>query len=53
MIVVIVPGITIGDGAIVGMGSVVNQDVPPLSIVGNQPTWLLIAQDSSHYETLD
>lgn len=49
----IIPGITIGDGAIVRLGSVTNQDVPSLCVAGNQPTWLLIEQDSSHYETLD
>ncbi len=36
MSVVILPGVTIGDGAIVGAGSVVAKDIPPWSVaVGN------------------
>lgn len=53
MIVVLIPGITIGDGVIVRRSPDANQDVPPLSVAGNQPMWLLIERDSSHYETLD
>ena len=34
---VILNGITIGDGAIIGAGSVVTKDVPPYSIVGGNP----------------
>lgn len=34
---VILNGITIGDGAIIGAGSVVTRDVPPYSIVGGNP----------------
>ena len=33
----IMPGITIGDGCIVGAGSVVTKDVPPRSIVAGNP----------------
>jgi acetyltransferase-like isoleucine patch superfamily enzyme len=35
--VVILPGITIGENSIVATGSVVMQDVPPLTIVGGTP----------------
>ncbi len=35
--VVILPGVTIGDHAIVGAGSVVTSDVPPWAIVGGVP----------------
>lgn len=35
--VVILPGVTIGRGAIVGANSVVTGDVPPLHIVAGQP----------------
>ncbi|HET7623350.1 MAG TPA: acyltransferase [Gemmatimonadaceae bacterium] len=34
---VILPGVTIGRGAVVGAGSVVTADVPPLTIVAGQP----------------
>ena len=34
---VILPGITIGDGAVVGAGAVVTKDVPPMTIVAGVP----------------
>lgn len=34
---VIMPGIKIGDGAVIGTNSVVTKDVPPYSIVGGNP----------------
>jgi len=37
----ILPGITIGDGAIIGSYSVVTQDVPPYTIVGGNPAQLI------------
>jgi len=39
--VVILPGITIGDGAVVGAGSIVTRDVPPLTIVAGNPARVL------------
>ena len=33
----IMPGVTIGEGAIVAAGSVVSKDVPPYTIVGGNP----------------
>ncbi|WP_318012409.1 CatB-related O-acetyltransferase [Mesorhizobium sp. BR1-1-4] len=38
---VIMPGIKIGDGAIVGAGSIVTKDVPPYAIVAGNPARLL------------
>ena len=33
----VIPGVTIGDDAVVAAGAVVNKDVPPRAIVGGVP----------------
>jgi acetyltransferase-like isoleucine patch superfamily enzyme len=38
---VILPGVTVGKGAIVGAGAVVSQDVPAFAIVAGVPAKLL------------
>lgn len=37
MDVTFLPGVTIGDGAVIAAGSVVTKDVPPYAIVGGNP----------------
>ena len=39
--VLVKPGITIGDGAVVAMGSVVTKDVPPYAIVAGNPARII------------
>jgi acetyltransferase-like isoleucine patch superfamily enzyme len=34
---IIMPGVTIGEGAVLGAGSVVTKDVPPYSVVAGNP----------------
>ena len=46
---IIVPGVKIGEGAVVGMGAVVTKDVPPLAIVGGNPAQILKMRDAEHY----
>ena len=41
----ILPGVTIGDGAIVAGGSVVSKDVPPYTIVGGIPAKIIKERD--------
>lgn len=38
---IIMPGITVGDGAIIATASVVTKDVPPYAIVGGNPATIL------------
>jgi maltose O-acetyltransferase len=45
-------GVRIGDGAIVGMGAVVTQDVPDLAIVGGNPAVILGYRTRSEYDSL-
>lgn len=51
--VVVIPGVSIGEGAIIGAGAVVTKDVPPLAIFGSQPGRVIKYRDRTHYERLE
>jgi acetyltransferase-like isoleucine patch superfamily enzyme len=50
--VCILPGVTIGEGAIVGLGAVVRQDVPPCAMVVGNPARVVGYRDKDHYYSL-
>ncbi len=50
--VTILPGINVGEGAIIGAASVVTRDVPPLAIVAGNPARILKYRDAAHFEDL-
>lgn len=37
----VLPGITIGENAVVGAGSVVTKDVPPMTVVAGNPARII------------
>ncbi len=50
--VVVCPGVTIGDGCVIGAGSVVTRDIPPMSFAAGNPCKVirpLTEQDSMKY----
>lgn len=50
--VLVVPGVTIGEGAIVQSGSVVTKDIPPGGIAGGHPVEVFDQRDMDHYRKL-
>lgn len=46
----IIPGVTIGEGSIVGMGTTVTRDVPPLAIIGSNEQKILGHRNQEEYE---
>ena len=48
----ILSGVRIGDGAIIGMGSVVNRDVPALTIVAGSPAEIIGKRSLEAFEKL-
>lgn len=49
---IIVPGVTIHEGAIIAMGAVVTKDVPKGAVVGGNPAKVLKYRNMEHYEKL-
>lgn len=50
--VTILPGVTIGEGAIIQAGSVVTNDIPKGAIAGGHPAEVFDYRDMEHYEKL-
>ena len=50
--VIILPGIHIGDGAVIAAGSVVTKDVPKYAVVGGNPARILKFRDKAVFEEL-
>ncbi|MXR53033.1 acyltransferase [Halovenus sp. WSH3] len=50
--VTVLPGVSIGEGAIIQAGSVVTQDIPKGAIAGGHPAEVFEHRDMDHYETL-
>lgn len=48
----IIPGVTIGEGAVIGMCAVVTKDVPPCAVVGGNPAKILKYRDIDVYQNL-
>ena len=50
--VLVLGGVTIGEGAIIQAGSVVVKDIPPLAIAGGSPATVFKYRDKEHYYRL-
>lgn len=50
--VILLPGTTIGEGAIIQAGSVVHGEIPPMSIAGGNPAKVFAWRDREHYAEL-
>lgn len=51
--VCICPGVTVGEGVVVAMGSVITKDVPDLAMVGGNPATIIKYRDKEAYFHLD
>ena len=47
--VIILPGVTIGEGCIIGAGSVVTKDIPDYAVAGGNPAKVLKYRDIEHF----
>lgn len=51
--VIVLGGVTIGDGAIIQPGSVVVSDIPEMAIAGGHPARVFSHRDAERYRSLD
>lgn len=50
--VIILPGVTIGEGSVIGAGSIVTKDIPPLAIAVGSPAKVIKYRNKEEYEKL-
>ncbi|GHU76065.1 hypothetical protein AGMMS49992_21090 [Clostridia bacterium] len=50
--VMLLPGVNIGEGAVIQAGAVVTKDIPPLALAGGNPANVFKHRDAEHYWTL-
>lgn len=48
----VVPSVSIGEGSVIAMGSVVTKDVPPCAVVGGNPAVIIKYREREAYERL-
>lgn len=48
----IMPGVRVGEGAVVAAGSVVTKDVPPMTVVAGNPAKIVKERDRDRYQEL-
>ena len=48
----ILPGVTIGEGAIVGLGAIVTKDVPSCAVVVGNPARIVKYRDKEHFSSM-
>jgi len=50
--VIVLPGISIGEGAVIQAGAVVSSDIPECAIAGGNPAKVFSYRDKEHYDRL-
>jgi acetyltransferase-like isoleucine patch superfamily enzyme len=51
--VIVLPGVSIGEGAVIQAGSVIVSDIPDFAIAGGHPAHVFGMRDVDHYKALD